>query len=239
MKLPSTILIQEESFHNAWTRAIRYVLREGMTMTIGDATEPKPIRDACVLFELTDSAIRQIENHELHPQFPFRHIDMYCKEFTRDYQEDYEKLPDNKKFSYTYFGRFVNYGNIDQLITMDYELHNTIRGGTSSNRNQIITWMPELDAVSDSPPCLQNVWIRYLGDREVEVHWHFRSRDGYGAFQANVIALIDMLNREVVHPNHCKIVKIIDYNDSFHIYMSDVAAAKEVKLVPSFRGIEQ
>ncbi|MEA1945281.1 MAG: hypothetical protein U9N07_08130, partial [Euryarchaeota archaeon] len=65
MKLPPTILICEDNFHNAYARAVRYVLRDGMKTTIGDLSEPKPIRDACILFELTGEAIRQIEDHEL------------------------------------------------------------------------------------------------------------------------------------------------------------------------------
>jgi len=240
MKLPPTILIQEDDFHNAWARAVRYLLRDGRKMTIGDASEPKPVADACVLFELTGDAIRQIEDRELHPQFPFRHIDQYCEEFTREYQRRYMNLDDDvSRFAYTYFDRMSNYPsrlkyrvNIDQLSRLQESLRNQIDSGISSNRYQVVTWHVETDIESDSSPCLQRVWIRYLGNRDVEVHWHFRSRDLFTAWQANIVALVDMLNREVIHPNDCKIVKLVDYSDSLHIYMSDETAAKNVKLVP-------
>jgi len=230
MKLPPTILIQEDDFHNAWARAVRYLLRDGRKMTIGDASEPKPITDACVLFELTGDAIRQIEDRELHPQFPFRHIDQYCEEFTREYLLKYLEKPDQKRFSYLYFERLASW-NGDQIEKMSSNLDEQITLGISSNRHQALTWSYILDPESNSSPCLQRIWIRYLSDQSVEVHLTWRSRDGFGAFQANIIAIIDMINREITRPNNCKIVKIVDYSDSFHIYQSDIVAAKKVKLV--------
>jgi len=240
MKLPHTLLINEVDFHEAWYRAVRYVVMWGMPLTIGDVSDPKKIRDMCATFAFTGDAIKQIENKELHPQYPFRYVDQYCKEFTREYQEQYQELPDNKKFVYTYFDRLTNYSisnvsgstlSIDQLDALDTNLAYQIKYGISSNRNQAVTWRVSEDFDSKSPPCAQSVWCRYLGDSKVEVHWHFRSRDLFGAFQANVIALTNMLNREVIHPNDCEIVKIVDHNDSLHIYMSDMDAASKVKRV--------
>ncbi|NIA12244.1 MAG: hypothetical protein GWP10_21630, partial [Nitrospiraceae bacterium] len=45
------------------------------------------------------------------------------------------------------------------------------------------------------------------------------------------IAIIDMLNREVIRPNGCRIVKLVDYSDSLHIYESE-KGAERVKLLP-------
>ena len=232
MKLPPTILIQEESFHNAWARAVRYVLRDGLPITIGDATEPKPIRDACVLFELTGDAIRQIEDRELHPQFPFQHIDPYCEEFTRAYLSQYIEKPDQERFSYLYFERLAMYGDLDQIGRLRECLAVQIDTGIASNRDQAITWQPRADLGNTSPPCLQCIQIRHLGDDSVEVHLTWRSRDLYTAWQVNIIAITDMLNREVIHPNNCRIVKLVDYADSLHIYESDKEAEK-VKLLPA------
>ena len=210
-------------------------------MVIGDTSEPKHIRDICATTVFTRGAIAQIENRELHTQFPFPHIDQYCEEFTREYQEKYTKLPEGEKFVYTYFDRLTNYeitriGHTifaeDQLKKLDQYLATQIHEGISSNREQAVTWRVADDLGTTSPPCLQRVWIRYLGRHSVEVHFTWRSRDLFTAWQANIIALIDMLNREVVHPNGCKIVKIVDFADSLHIYESDIPAAREVKLVP-------
>lgn len=234
MKLPPTVLIEDTDFRNSWARAIRYVLREGIKITIGDSIEPKKILDICATIELTGTAIKQIENRELHPQFPFQHIDQYCEEFTRDYLIEYIETPVSERFSYLYFHRLAVYRScFDQIKFLRDRLGLQTNTDISSNRDQSITWDAEQDFNSASPPCLQRIWIRYLGDQNVEVHLTWRSRDGYGAFQANLIALIDMLNREIIHPNGCNIVKLVDYSDSWHIYESDISAARNVKLVPT------
>lgn len=236
MKLPQTILIKETNFSNAWARAVRYVLRDGVQIIIGDVTEPKPIRDICATIELTGDAIGQIEDRELHPLFPFRHIDPYCEEFTRDYLTDYMEKPEQEIFSYLYFERLACYGNRyasrDQIRTLKRLLAGQIDTDIGSNRNQAITWYVNDDLGHPSPPCLQRIWIRYVGEHGVEVHMDWRSRDLFTAWQANLISLVDMLNREVIHPNGCRIVKIVDHIDSLHIYESDVAAAEDVGLVP-------
>ncbi len=156
MKLPPTILIQEDDFHNAWARAVRYVLRDGRKITIGDASGPKPIRDACVLFELTGDAIRQIEDRELHPQFPFQHIDPYCEEFTREYLSQYIEKPDQERFSYLYFERLAMYGDIDQMALLRKCLATQIDTGIGSNRHHAITWQAKTDLGSTSPPCFDD-----------------------------------------------------------------------------------
>ncbi|RLG22651.1 hypothetical protein DRN77_05805 [Methanosarcinales archaeon] len=78
---------------------------------------------------------------------------------------------------------------------------------------------------------MQRIVIRYLGGDDADVHLTWRSRDLYTAWQVNIIAIIDMLNREVIRPNGCRIVKIVDYSDSLHIYESD-REAERVKLLP-------
>jgi len=245
MKLPPTILIQEDDFHNAWARAIRTVLHDGRKIVFGDTSEPKYARDTCALFELTGGAIKQIEDRELHPQFPFQHIDPYCEEFTREYLSQYIEKPDQEQFSYLYFERFVLYpyigyyaeddlfyeGYIDQIQLLRERLAVQKEIGIASNRDQAITWQPKRDFGSASPPCLRCIQVRYLGKNNAEVHLTWRSRDLYTAWQANIIAVIDMLNREVIRPNGCRIVKIIDFSNSLHIYKSD-GDARKVKLLP-------
>lgn len=230
--LPPTILIEEADFHNAWARAIRYIIRDGIPITIGDASNPKPIRDACVTFELTGNAITQIENREIHPQFPFKQVDQYCEEFTREYLKEYLKRPLDEQFSYLYFERLAAYhGAVNQIMDLRFKLADQIQSGIPSNRHLAITWIPSTDIYSKASPCLQRIWIRWLGANVTEVHLDWRSRDCFTAWQANIIAIIDMLNREVIHPNNCYIAKIIDHNDSLHIYDSD-SGPESVKLVP-------
>ncbi len=231
VKLSPTILIQEDDFHNAWARAVQAVLRDGRKITFGDVSEPKHARDVCAIFELTDGAIQQIEDRELHPQFPFQHIDPYCEEFTREYLSQYIEKPDRERFSYLYFERLAMYGDFDQMVRLRKCLATQIDTGIGSNRDQAITWQAKTDLGSASPPCLQRIWIRHLDDQGVEVHLTWRSRDLYTAWQVNIVAIIDMLNREVIRPNNCRIVKLVDYVDSLHIYESD-KEAERVKPLP-------
>jgi len=43
MSLPPTTVVQAGDFHNAWATTVRYVLRNGQKITIGNAHEPKPM----------------------------------------------------------------------------------------------------------------------------------------------------------------------------------------------------
>jgi len=229
--IPRTILIEDSDFHNAWARAVRIVLRTGHEMVIGDTNEQKPIHDTTAMFVLTGNAIDQIERHELHPQYQFKSIYEYCNEFTDEFLEQYMMRSDDKQFSYLYYERLVC--DIDQLEMLRNDLETQKNTDISSNRSQAITWHTTIDGIHTAAPCLQRIWIRYLGDDCAEVHLTWRSRDLYNAWQANVIAIVDMLNREVMEPNNCKIIKLVDYSDSLHIYDSELGSAMCVSMLPT------
>lgn len=235
-----TKLIEEKNFHNAYARAIQVVIREGADLIIGGAEQRKPIKDSCMLMSLVGNAIKQIENRELHPQFPTRrtHLDEYCKEYTRSYVGRYLEMPRNERFAYLYFERLTlysdyrNIASVDQMLSLREELSDKKELSITSNRDQAITWQVGPDNETSSPPCLQRIQIRYIPENKVDVHLTWRSRDLYTAWQSNVICVIDMLNREVIKPNKCEIVRIIDFSDSLHVYATDIEEAKKVKLVP-------
>ena len=46
--------------------------------------------------------------------------------------------------------------------------------------------------------------------------------------------MLDMLNREIFKPTNCHIARIVDKNDSLHIYEYDLIDAMNVK--PIFHG---
>ena len=239
-----TELIEEKNFHNAYAKAIQAVLREGADLVIGGAEQRKPIKDSCMLISLLGNAIKQIERRELHPHFPTRrtHLDKYCKEYTYEYLKEYNCKKEEEKFSYLYFERLAYYKGyyayastnrkIDQIMDLRSKIQKQIETRLTSNRDQSITWDVGEDLWSSSPPCLQRIQIRYIPKGKVDIHLTWRSRDLYAAWQSNVICLIDMLNREVIKPNNCEIVRIIDFSDSLHIYKTDIEEAKKVMLVP-------
>ena len=227
------LYIEDKDFGSAWARAVRAVLRTGTSMTIGSVIEPKPIRDISdAIIELTGNAIKQIENREIHDKYPFKLIDQYCDEFTPEFQKKFMNADaDTIKFEYTYYDRLTRRSDVNQLVSLREGLSNQVISGISSNRNQATTWVPGIDAGHPAAPCLQRIWIRHLKNREVEVHLAWRSRDLFTAFQANIIAIVDMLNREVIKPNKCKIVKLVDFSNSLHIYDSDMHEAEGVELI--------
>ena len=233
MKLYADI-VEETDFHRAWVSAVQMVLMSGADLVIGGAEERKPIKDSCMLIVLEGNAIKQIENRELHPQFPTKkkHLDVYCEEFTYKYLREYYNKPIEEQFSYTYFDRLVAHG-FDQIECLRYSLGQQISENLTSNRQQAITWLRGDDSGSVSPPCLQRIQIRYIPEGKVDIHLTWRSRDLYAAWQSNVICLIDMLNREVIKPNECEIVRIVDFSDSLHIYKTDIIEAKKVR----FQGV--
>ena len=231
-------LIEERNFHNAWAKAIHTVLRKGADVIIGGGEERKPIKDSCMLISMTGTAIKQIEARELHPQYPFRRIEEYCNEFTRPFLDNYRSKPASERFSYLYFERLARYepqsmaNSYDQIMLLKDALADQIKQSITSNRAQAITWIVPVDIQRSSPPCLQRIQIRYIPDRTVDVHLTWRSRDLFTAWQSNIVCIINMLNREVIKPNNCQIVRIIDYSDSLHIYTRDIPDAEKVKLVP-------
>lgn len=229
-----TDLVEENDFHRAWTTVVQMVLMNGSDLVIGGAEQRKPIKDSCMLISLEGEAIKQIERRELHPQFPTKekHLDVYCKEYTREFLKEYKNREGIERFSYLYFARLIEYKeatvNIDQISWIRRELEKQILNNVTSNRIQAITWHPLYDRTS-SPPCLQRIQIRYIPENKVDIHLTWRSRDLFTAWQTNIIALVDMLNREVVKPNGCKIIRLMDYNDSLHIYTTDISEAEKVK----------
>lgn len=220
-------VIKETDFHNAWKLALEFILKNKYEISFGDLKNPKKAWDSTQVIWLSGGAIRQIERREIHPDYPFKLVDNYCNELTREYLKNYHKKSDLEKFVYLYFERLVE--PIDQLAFMNNNLGKQISSGIRSNQCQAITWRSEEDTISGSPPCLQRIQVLWSEPDQVDVRFSWRSRDLFGAWQSNLIALVSMLNTEVIHPNGCKIRSIIDYSDSLHVYITDLEAARNVR----------
>jgi thymidylate synthase len=226
-----------EDFNSAWLRLLRNCL-SGKPITFGDEKHAKHALDTSQTIILQGAAIGQIERRDIHPNNPFKLVKQYCDEFTWDYLKAYDLKPEDAKFAYMYFDRLVRYnGFIDQLKAMKDDLEVQIVTGICSNRSQAITWQPEEDMGNVASPCLQRIWIRHEGDRQVSVHLNWRSRDAWGAWQSNLVALVDMIYREILDPNDCVIARIIDTSDSLHVYETDVPEVQKLVNTSFFRGM--
>jgi len=143
---------------------------------------------------------------------------------------------------------------IDQLRTINDNIHKRIEKGGDclvSNRDQVITWIPDRDMfVSEDQPCMQRIQFFiydypqylekshdgihpsfFLKNGKVEFHVSWRSRDGYAAWNSNMIGLTKMLNKEIFEPNNLELIRVIDFCNSFHIYEGDWEEATKVKPV--------
>jgi len=253
-ELSPTNKIEETSFINGWASIILFICLNGAYATIGSMKQQKKIKDSVHMVVFSGRAIREILDGVIHPQFPFKNVSEYSDEFTRNFLSEYLKKPERLKFVYLYFERFVRYiipesktkkfperfGSalfesadtlMDQLVVLKRQVAEQVKTAIASNRHQVITWQPHIDMDNESPPCLQRIWIRVYPNGDVDIHLDWRSRDAYAAYMVNLVGLIRMLNREVILPNGCTIVRIIDYCDSLHVYCADLDAAMRVKKV--------
>jgi len=223
--LPPVLQFDANDFNTAWERAVDNVLLYGIPITFGGRDEKKKALDTVQTIILNYNAADQILRKELHPRFPFRMVDQYIEEFTTGFLEKYQNMPEKERFDYIYYDRL---NRDSQICHMRNNLEDQIAHDVISNRNQMITWIPKIDQYVSATPCLQRIRIRYEGNDNVSVHLDWRSRDLFNAWQVNLIGLVHMIYREIVEPNDCRVDRIVDRNDSLHIYKGDIAAATEM-----------
>jgi thymidylate synthase len=221
-------VIEEKNFGNAWYKAIQNVLKEKRRIVFG--VDKKVAYDSCQVIELTGNAIKQILNKETHPQYTFKAIDSYMREFTYEYLAEYERKTGNEKFDYLYMERLTERAS-NELEEMGKSIEEQKLLKTSSNYCQAITWKRCEDGTNKrASPCLQRIWCRWNEGDKVDLHLEWRSRDLYNAWQANLIALVGMINREVIEPNGCKLDALVDFSDSLHIYEADMEQARRIQI---------
>lgn len=243
----------ETNFNNAWYKAIQHVLKQKQPLIFGK--EKKKALDSTQCVELTGRAISQILNGEIHPQSTFKALDSYKREFTDEYLNDYITKPDEEKFDYLYMERLARHNVFiedecdgycmyrhvwyDQIEELMNSIANQKATETPSNYALATTWEVGFDGgetigfnggETKSSPCLQIIQVRWNPGNLINLHLIWRSRDLYNAWQANIVAITDMINRECILPNNCELYRITDYSTSLHIYEGDVEAARRVGL---------
>lgn len=259
-KVPPPVLIQAHGLPDAYYKAIRECLKYG---AIDTRLYGKPVRTKVIVstIEIGNPLCQPM----LHEDFPTRelHLQEYLKQWERGY--DWKK----QGFEYNYMARLIGYprtditsdssgyykvkrlceNTIDQIKVVRENIeHRISKTGNSgecyvSNRDQIITWVPERDLfVEEDQPCMQRIQIFIysyprIDDNDIlihgkgEFHVDWRSRDLYSAWNSNMIGLVLMLKREIFDPNNIKIVRCIDRCSSLHLYEADWEAAEKVKPV--------
>lgn len=240
MRSLKTVLVKGDDVIEVWLRLLKYCVQNKSEASFGDENNPKRIgAEICSRVVLEENAVNQlIDGAALGDdlRLPFRRgaIQKYIDEYTLEYIEEQAQLPTghNQKFTYTYYDRFRRYPvgteKIDQVSILRENIGRQIKSEIFSNRHQMITWIPEIDIMSSEPPCLQRVWMSRVDTRSVEAHLDWRSRDGYGAWHVNLIAIISMLYRDIALPNGVRITRVIDSCDSFHVYAGDLQKVESI-----------
>lgn len=237
----------------------------GKDIVFGDAKDSKKAKDTVQDIVLEGDAITQILHNQVHTNSPFRLTEQYRNEFSQAFLDDQDAKDPKDRFVYTYYDRFTRYPaenhitrsrnkppfdrivaffanqpmlhvpSINQLTALRRDLKKQLQTGISTNRSQLITWRPTIDIGHPASPCLQRCRVRYEGDLQVSIHLNWRSRDAWGAWQANLIGIINSIFTEVVQPNDCTIARIYDINDSLHIYDASIPEVIHLLLMENLK----
>ena len=252
MRYPPSIFIRAVTLPDAWAQAIEDIMKKGMII---ETQYGSTSRDVCSMIEIT----HPYESPMLHPDFPTK--ELHAQEYIKQWLRDYDWIGQGFEYNYmdrlvhypkgrlecdsdhimamykkgkSKEGRYYNNSPdkdsnfIDQIA----EIRDKINKGVS-RRLQAITWHPDRDLfVKEDQPCLQRLWLRNLGDGNAELHAMWRSRDAYAAWNSNMLGLLTMVDREILEPNKIRLVKVIDFCNSLHIYEADWEAALKVRKLP-------
>jgi thymidylate synthase len=71
------------------------------------------------------------------------------------------------------------------------------------------------------------------------MHCMWRSRDLFTAWNSNYVGLLTMVKKEILEPNNLRLIKVVDFCNSLHIYKADWESAATIKRIavnPQLRG---
>lgn len=233
-KVPPIVSIQAHGLPDAWHKAIKECIKHG---AIDTRDYGKPVKTKVIIstIEIGNPLCEPM----LHDDFPTRelHLREYIKQWERGY--DWKK----QGFEYNYMARLIGYprtdidsdssgyykikqlceNTIDQIKVIRENIAKRIaKGGECyvSNRDQIITWVPERDLfVAEDQPCF---------DSETEV----LTKDGWKFFKdVKNDDLITTLNKDGSIEYHCPINKI-EYNYKGKMYLFE-GTSIDFKVTPN------
>lgn len=217
--------IIETSFSKAWERAMIFVSKSQLNLIFGGGDEIKRARDSQVSIILDTNAIKAALYEQWHPSDPF-----CTKNRIKEYKKEYKKGFPADTFDYTYrdilengFGNAKRYKAINQIDILKNGLQKQIDEQMGSNRNVAVIFNPSVDNLSGkATPCWNEILVRWESDNKCSVHTTFRSHDLASAWNANIMAMAEMIYEEIVNPCGCEILYWSEHNYSLHIYEYDL-----------------
>lgn len=242
IELYATTII-ETSAMKAWERSMYFIANSPLDLRFGGGTEIKHALDSQVSIILDQNAINELLNGQWHPSDPFCTPDR-----VKAYKTEYKKEFDASVFDYTYRDILANGFLLGDSITLDQinilreGLQKQIDEQMGSNRNIAVLFNPSIDNFSGKAiPCWNEILVRWEKKGYCSVHTTFRSHD-MSAWNANMLAISEFVNDEIVEPCNCKILYWSEHNYSLHIYTYDLPIVNEIVKVnrnPSLQMLQE
>lgn len=254
-QISPTIHIIANGFPDAWYKAVKECIKIG---ALKKRYYGKPVltKDIISLIEI-NNPLQEPMLHQDFPTKEL-HLKEYIKQFERGYNwkaqgHEYNYVDrlinyptteiSSREDGYFKVHRKPVTKSIDQIQVIKERIADRIKQGGEclvSNRDLAVTWTPERDLfINEDQPCLQSIQFfiysfpSVSGDTTIpgkgEYHVTWRSRDLYGAWNSNMIAIILFLKKEIFDPINIKIIRVIDICRSLHIYEGDWEGASKVK----------
>lgn len=221
--------IIETSAMKAWERGMYFIANSPLKLRFGGGREIKHALDSQVQIILDENAINELLNEQWHPSDPF-----CTKQRVKAYKAEYKKEFDASVFDYTYrnilgHGFVTNGGSdVNQIYFLKKGLQKQIDEQMGSNRNVAVLFNPSTDNFSGlAIPCWNEILVRWEKEGYCSVHTTFRSHD-MSAWNANMLAISEFVNGEIVKPCGCKILYWSEHNYSLHIYSYDLSIVAEI-----------
>ncbi|MEM1514730.1 MAG: thymidylate synthase [Candidatus Bathyarchaeia archaeon] len=203
------VLIRRRAVAEAWEESVRRCWEEGIEVPTEYGERCKEILGLLVIVEEPFSEPR------IHKGDIFVVVKGSLEKYISEVLEGtLDWAVQEGKIHYTYHERLFNYPpkGINQI---EYIIGKLLKANFS-RRAQAITWVPERDMWTDSPPCLQRVWCT-IRDGKLVMHACWRSRDVFRAMHMNMLAMTE-LQKRVAEKLGVEVGHYIDFTNSAHIY---------------------
>lgn len=188
-----------ETVSDVWVPALRFILDEGIAR--------HTLHNKAHFIEVTEPIIAMIKN----PQKGRIPMGFNWAEKTLDIYAKMVLDKEDHGFVYTYGSRLGRGDQLDHIIRKLEEDSNT-------KQAIAVTWIPEKDNKSDSPPCLQIVDFKNYHDK-LYLTAYFRSNDYYAAFPANAYLLTELMHYISIRAlGHSNLGPLTVVSNAAHIY---------------------
>jgi thymidylate synthase len=217
-----TLTIVATTLPEAFEKAVRSVWENGIQIKTEYDQDSPPSLD-CTGIIIINSIMTEPMIHK-NIKDSYSGLEIYAKQLMEGI---HDWMVDAGIYSYMYSHRLTKEFEFDQIEAMIQHLVKV----PYTRRAQATTSNPYKDHKSESPPCLQRIWMRLLqtekGSYVLNVNLHWRSRDLYKAWFQNmygIARLIQKITKELSKRLGVPVFigRVVDINDSLHIYGSDL-----------------